>query len=109
MPNSNDKSDLANKDLSSNLSTSLSSNLSSSLHNNQTAGLSSLDIALNDAEREGSCLMASQLLYRNSIRHNLNAGVLVEPYFGLYARRDFGLIYRTKSALLILLRDLPRR
>lgn len=95
MPNSNDKSDLANKDLSSNLSsnlsTSLSSNLSSTLHSNPSAGLSSLDIALNDAEREGSCLMASQLLYRNSIRHNLNAGVLVEPYFGLYARRDFWL------------------
>ena len=91
MPNSNDKSDLANKDLSSNLSTSLSSNLSSTLHNNPSAGLSSLDIALNDAEREGSCLMASQLLCRNSIRHNLNAGVLVEPYFGLYARRDFWL------------------
>lgn len=91
MPNSNDKSDLANKDLSSNLSNNLSSNLSSTLHNNPSAGLSSLDIALNDAEREGSCLMASQLLYRNSLRNNLNAGVLVEPYFGLYARRDFWL------------------
>lgn len=87
MPNSNDKSDLANKDLSSNLSNNLSSK-SSTLRNNPIAGLSSLDIALNDAEREGSCLMASQLLYRNSLRHNLNAGVLVEPYFGLYARRD---------------------
>lgn len=90
MPNSNDKSDLANKDLSSNLSNNLSSK-SSTLRNNPSAGLSSLDIALNDAEREGSCLMASQLLYRNSLRNNLNAGVLVEPYFGLYARRDFWL------------------
>lgn len=91
MANSNDKSDFANKNLSDNLSDNLSSNLSSTLCNNSSAGLSSLDIALDDAEREGSCLMASQLLYRNSLRHNLSTGVLVEPYFGLYARRDFWL------------------
>lgn len=61
--------------------------------------LSELDIALDAAENEGSCLMASHLPYRNGVRHSLKSGDLVEPYYGLYARKLFWLSLTHKKRI----------
>ena len=40
-----------------------------------------------ESENQGSCFMASCTQSRKILRKQLKSGYLVEPYYGLYARR----------------------
>ncbi len=41
-----------------------------------------------EAENQGSCFMASNTLSRKTLRKHLESRYLIEPYYGLYARRE---------------------